>query len=91
VIVFLACARAGLVHVPINYNAIAGELKFLLTQSSASIVFADAQLAAQVPDGLRSDDLCERVLAWAQDDPANAEAGGRRRRARGSRGCRSSV
>src|SRR5215211_6254714 len=38
VILFLACARAGLVHVPINYNAIAGELEYLLTQSSASIV-----------------------------------------------------
>jgi len=75
VILFLACARAGLVHVPINYNAIAGELEYLLTQSSASMVFADAALTAQVPDGFRSDDLCERVLAWAQDGPTHAEAG----------------
>jgi fatty-acyl-CoA synthase len=75
VILFLACARAGLVHVPINYNAIAGELEYLLTQSGASIAFADAALAAHVPDGFRSDDLRERVLAWAQDGPAHREEG----------------
>ena len=34
VILFLACARAGLVHVPINYNAIAGELEYLLTSQA---------------------------------------------------------
>jgi fatty-acyl-CoA synthase len=75
VILFLACARAGLVQVPINYNAIADELEYLLTQSGASIVFADAALAAHVPDGFRSDDLRERVLAWAQGGPAHGQAG----------------
>jgi fatty-acyl-CoA synthase len=75
VILFLACARAGLVHVPINYNAIAGELEYLLTQSGASIVFADAVLATHLPDRFRSDDLRERVLAWAQDGPVHGETG----------------
>ena len=75
VILFLACARAGLVHVPINYNAIAGELEYLLTQSGARIVFADTALTTHVPDGVRSDDLRERVLVWAQGGPAHGEAG----------------
>ena len=32
-LLFLGCARAGLVHVPVNYNARRGELDYLLTQS----------------------------------------------------------
>ena len=74
-ILFLACARAGLVHVPINYNAIAGELEYLLSQSGASIVFVDAALAGHVPAGFRTDDLRERVLAAVEDGPIHAEAG----------------
>ena len=74
-ILFLACARAGLVHVPINYNAIAGELEYLLGQSGASIVFVDAALAEHVPAGFRTDDLREGVLAAVEDGPVHAEAG----------------
>ncbi|QHN15775.1 AMP-binding protein [Gordonia amarae] len=48
VIAFLACSRAGLVHVPIN-NALTGdELNYLLTDSGASLVLADPGLAPQV-------------------------------------------
>ena len=48
VIAFLACSRAGLVHVPIN-NALTGdELDYLLTDSGASLVLADPGLAPRV-------------------------------------------
>jgi fatty-acyl-CoA synthase len=48
VIAFLACSRAGLVHVPIN-NALTGdELDYLLTDSGASLVLADPGLASRV-------------------------------------------
>lgn len=41
---FLACARAGLVHVPINYSLRGGELDYLLTQSGARAVLVDPSL-----------------------------------------------
>ncbi|WP_405136270.1 acyl-CoA synthetase [Nocardia sp. NBC_01388] len=44
---FLACARAGLVHVPINYALSGAELSYLLTQSGSRVVLVDnAQLPA---------------------------------------------
>jgi fatty-acyl-CoA synthase len=72
VLLFLGCARAGLIHVPVNFNAIGDELDYLLTQSGSSLVFADAALAQNVPGESR--DLRETVLGWARGDgPAHAE------------------
>ncbi|GAA2779023.1 acyl-CoA synthetase [Saccharopolyspora taberi] len=45
---FLACARAGLVHVPINYNLTGGELDYLIRQSGSTIALADPALADRV-------------------------------------------
>lgn len=45
---FLACARAGLVHVPVNYNLVGDELSYLLEQSGSAVVLADPALAANV-------------------------------------------
>ncbi|RZQ64515.1 acyl-CoA synthetase [Amycolatopsis suaedae] len=45
---FLACARAGLVHVPVNYNLTGGELEYLLSQSGSRVVLADPDLASKV-------------------------------------------
>ncbi|WP_308492016.1 fatty acyl-CoA synthetase [Microbacterium terrisoli] len=45
VIAFLACARAGLVHVPINYALRGDELSYLLTTSGARVVLVDPALA----------------------------------------------
>ncbi|MGL4304830.1 MAG: fatty acyl-CoA synthetase [Mycobacteriaceae bacterium] len=47
---FLACARAGLVHVPINYALKNDELNYLLENSGSAVVLADS-------------DLCENVLS----------------------------
>jgi fatty-acyl-CoA synthase len=46
VIAFLACARAGLVHVPINYALKGEELEYLLTQSGTRVVLADPTLSS---------------------------------------------
>lgn len=44
---FLATARAGLIHVPVNFALTGGELEYLLTDSGASLVLVDpAQSAA---------------------------------------------
>src|SRR3954449_4636603 len=49
---FLACARAGLVHVPINYNLTGEELSYLLNQSGSTIALADPALMVNI-GGLR--------------------------------------
>lgn len=43
---FLACCRAGLVHVPINYALKGGELGYLLGQSRSRAALVDPALAA---------------------------------------------
>ncbi|SMY13117.1 fatty-acyl-CoA synthase [Brevibacterium jeotgali] len=48
VLTYLACARAGLVHVPINYQMRGDELDYFFTDSGATVVFADAALAEHV-------------------------------------------
>ncbi|EWT03601.1 acyl-CoA synthetase [Intrasporangium oryzae NRRL B-24470] len=47
-IAFLACARAGLVHVPLNYNLTGVELSYLLGQSGSRAVLVDPGLAPQL-------------------------------------------
>ena len=44
-IAFLACGRAGLVHVPLNYNLTGAELDYLIDQSGSTLVLADPALA----------------------------------------------
>ncbi|THA36199.1 acyl-CoA synthetase [Streptomyces sp. A1277] len=50
-IAFLACARAGLVHVPVNQNLTGDDLAYILGQSGSSLVLTDPDLAARVPEG----------------------------------------
>lgn len=51
-IAFLACSRAGLIHVPVNHNLTGEDLAYILEQSGSSLVLADTALAERVPDGL---------------------------------------
>ncbi|MEV5954995.1 acyl-CoA synthetase [Streptomyces sp. NPDC051987] len=51
-IAFLACARAGLVHVPVNHNLTGDDLAYIVTQSGSSLVLADPDLAGRLPDGV---------------------------------------
>ena len=47
-IAFLACARAGLIHVPVNYALTGGELAYILGQSGARLVLAAPALEPQL-------------------------------------------
>ncbi|WP_019069067.1 acyl-CoA synthetase [Streptomyces hokutonensis] len=51
---FLACARAGLVHVPVNQNLTGDDLAYIVGQSGSTLVLTDPDLAAQLPDGVRT-------------------------------------
>lgn len=53
VIGFLACARSGLVHVPVNHALTGADLAYLVAQSGCSLVLADPDLAGNLPDGVR--------------------------------------
>ncbi|WP_181781560.1 fatty acyl-CoA synthetase [Pseudonocardia pini] len=48
-VAFLAAARAGLVHVPINYALTGDELGYLLDQSGSRVVLVDPALADRLP------------------------------------------
>jgi fatty-acyl-CoA synthase len=48
VILWLACARGGFVHVPINYALTPPELEYIVTQSRAAALVYDVDLAATV-------------------------------------------
>ncbi|KUL47039.1 acyl-CoA synthetase [Streptomyces regalis] len=76
-IAFLACARAGLVHVPVNQNLTGDDLAYIVGQSGSSLVLADPDLAGRLPDGVRTfplrdaDDslLARQATASAHDGP----------------------
>ncbi|GAA1759641.1 fatty acyl-CoA synthetase [Streptomonospora arabica] len=59
---FLGCARAGLVHVPVNQNLGGAELSYLLSQSGSIVVLADPRLAGRVEE-VRSQIPAREVLA----------------------------
>ncbi len=48
VLLWLACSKAGLIHVPVNYALVEHELVYVLNQSSARALFYDTDLRAQV-------------------------------------------
>jgi len=47
---FLACSRAGLIHVPVNHHLTGDDLTYVLEQSGSALVLADPALAEHVPD-----------------------------------------
>ncbi|WP_406129358.1 acyl-CoA synthetase [Streptomyces canus] len=51
-IAFLACARAGLVHVPVNQNLTGDDLAYIVGQSGSTLVLADPDLAGRLPEGV---------------------------------------
>ncbi|MFC9790795.1 acyl-CoA synthetase [Rhodococcus sp. NPDC127528] len=66
-IAFLACARAGLVHVPVNYALKGDELRYLVSQSGARAVLVDPALAATL-DSVLPDLTVEHVLPLRDAD-----------------------
>ncbi|MGW2035148.1 acyl-CoA synthetase [Streptomyces sp. NPDC001811] len=51
---FLACARAGLVHVPVNHNLTGDDLGYLVRQSGSSLVLTDPGIAGRLPGDVRT-------------------------------------
>ncbi|MFG2639028.1 fatty acyl-CoA synthetase [Streptomyces sp. NPDC048362] len=69
---FLACARAGLVHVPVNHNLTGDDLAYLVGQSGSTLVLADPGLAGRLPHGVRIlplRDTEDSLLARLPDTP----------------------
>lgn len=56
-IAFLACARAGLVHVPVNQNLTGDDLAYILRQSGSALVLTDPDLTDRLPAGTRKSAL----------------------------------
>lgn len=72
-IAFLACARAGLVHVPVNQNLTGDDLAYLVGQSGSSLVLTDPDLADRLPEGTRTlplRDAPDSLLARQDTAPA---------------------
>lgn len=78
VLLWLACVKAGLVHVPINYALLDAELRYILEQSGAQALFHDTELASAI-EALGEVPACEwrgtlsggreaDVLAWSRGD-----------------------
>ncbi len=61
VIGFLACSRAGLVHVPVNYALTGDELRYLLAQSGSRAVLVDPALRSSL-ESVRADLGVEHVV-----------------------------
>jgi fatty-acyl-CoA synthase len=79
-LLYLGCARAGLVHVPINYNLTRDELAYLVTQSRSTLLAYDPAFADLVTSAhdllgevqhvtLRDGDSGSDVLAWSREGP----------------------
>lgn len=49
-ILWLACAKAGLIHVPVNFALVKEELIYILNQSGARALFSDPSLKTHVDD-----------------------------------------
>ncbi|MEU6660126.1 acyl-CoA synthetase [Streptomyces sp. NPDC046821] len=72
---FLACSRAGLVHVPVNQNLTGDDLAYIVGQSGSTLVMTDPDLAGRLPAGVRTlalrdtdDSLLARIPSAAPYD-----------------------
>ncbi|GAB2908520.1 acyl-CoA synthetase [Rhodococcus aerolatus] len=70
---YLGCARAGLVHVPVNYALTGDELAYLLSHSGARVALVDPDLRAGV-EAVRAGTAVEQVLALHGEAGAVLEA-----------------
>ncbi|MFI7100580.1 acyl-CoA synthetase [Streptomyces sp. NPDC050161] len=77
---FLACARAGLVHVPVNHALTGDDLRYLLDQSGSALVLTDPGQAHHLPPSLPAmplrdapGALLERIRAAQAADAAEPD------------------
>jgi fatty-acyl-CoA synthase len=74
---WLGCCRAGLVHVPVNYNLTGADLAYILAQCGATVVLADPALTPQLQGALNAgsvDPARIRVLALRDADGSFLDA-----------------
>ncbi|WP_230193758.1 acyl-CoA synthetase [Streptomyces coriariae] len=72
-VAFLACARAGLVHVPVNQNLTGEDLAYIARQSGSALVLTDPDLTGRLPAGTRTlalRDADDSLLARLPATPA---------------------
>ena len=70
-ILFLACARAGIIHVPINFALVSDELLYLLKQSGAVAIYMDEELNANVDVILKDTTITTTGTLHAQHSSAS--------------------
>ncbi|GAB2744491.1 acyl-CoA synthetase [Salinifilum aidingensis] len=58
---YLACARAGLIHVPVNNSLAGAELSYLLSHSGSTLALVDPDLTEAVAE-VRADTALQRTL-----------------------------
>lgn len=78
VVLFLAAARAGLIHVPVNSGLKGGELAHILNDSGATVLFVDRALAPLV-DEVRASGKAESlavVVPFQKGEQAEENAAG---------------
>lgn len=67
-ILWFACARAGFVHVPVNYSLVERELHYIIEHSGARALFFDLKLKQKVDEVLA--DLPDLVVTGTMADGA---------------------
>lgn len=89
-LLWLACAKAGLIHVPVNFALVKDELIYILNQSGSKALFSDLSLRTHVDDVYElvgidihgslhsadssSDDEALDILAIAQNEGLDSSA-----------------
>lgn len=73
IIAFLACSRAGLIHVPINFALTGEELSYILTDSGAKAVIVDDTLRPNF-DEVRDSTAVQYVMSMRGASAADATA-----------------
>ena len=73
-LLYLGCARAGLVHVPVNFNARGDELVYLLTHEVEDAIYEHAAVAEVAVVGLAHERWIEAIAAVVvARDPVSPE------------------
>lgn len=70
VILHLACARLGLIYVPINWRLSPLEIRALVQDAEPRLVFGDQELARAEIEGL---DVADLALALSEGEPTQVE------------------
>ncbi|MEU7383157.1 MULTISPECIES: acyl-CoA synthetase [unclassified Streptomyces] len=73
---FLACARAGLVHVPVNQSLTGDDLAHIVGQSGSALVLTDPDLAGRLPAGARTLPLRDADVSLLARLPSTLPYGG---------------